>query len=681
MEIISQSDKNSVNQSFTKWIQEKQLQDEAIKIIIQKLNAKNQFLSNPSLRPVRPITKITELDDLGMIEDQIKTEILLKGYVLNTHSFTLRFEQQKYAVYKLNKLLAKDKLVLSTIGDPVLRMFSEKGPVVIPLDCREACIKAVHLSPGTFHLGAPRTTTVCLDYFYFPAMHEMIEKYVKSCDACLRGKRRPHRIKPDLGKTSSNSHRRLHIWSIDVIAMPPGKGGYTGILAMVDCATSYIEAFPIKKSNAATIGKILREKMCSRYGYGLIFTTDRAKEMIAAEVKKAVKDFGSEFYETTSYHSNSNPIERFNLIIGQIIRVKLIHHGWRKEAWPDCLSETILTMNLAPDSQTKQSAYLRVFGQTPITKCSIWFGQVPDDKIHAINQELDPWKPDVQEDIDETVIVEENADQLTLEVKKAGEKEPVIKQFDKYRAEDDEEEVSYHQIGYVQQQAQRIKNKAAEKRHQVNQRSWKKNQVGIYDPIIGEIVDFKSKNDPNSPFSRKLKEEWIGPFKIISRDKPLTAIIRPFDKDKKKVYGEARRVYLGDIRISTIFTNHHETFIPPWFPFHKENSNVQLISVVEEAEVEMDWRAKKDGPEEILMETEVDVEDIDVMEQRMIDDIDNDFIVVQPVHAISECKYAAQIEEVEEEKLESLPDSSDIEREVVTLFNAQVEHQLSFEQA
>ena len=73
----------------------------------------------------------------------------------------------------------------------------------------------------------------------------------------------------------------------------------------------------------------------------------------------------------------------------QVSRVKLIDQGWRKEAWPDCLPEALLTINLAPDSETKKSAYVRVYGQNPITKATVWFGQVPNNQIDEINQEIE----------------------------------------------------------------------------------------------------------------------------------------------------------------------------------------------------------------------------------------------------------------------------------------------------
>jgi hypothetical protein len=54
------------------------------------------------------------------------------------------------------------------------------------------------------------------------------------------------------------------------------------------------------------------------------------KVAMARVVKDAVEAFGASCYPTTSYHSASNPVERFLLTLEQIIRVKLIDQGWPK---------------------------------------------------------------------------------------------------------------------------------------------------------------------------------------------------------------------------------------------------------------------------------------------------------------------------------------------------------------
>ena len=428
----------------------------------------------------------------------------------------------------------------------------------------------------------------------------------------MRGKRRPHKTLPDLGKTSTLRHHRLRVWSIDIISMPTGKGGYTGILSMIDCATKWSEGFPIRKSNAATIGKILRNYICPRYGYGSMFTTDRAKEMVAKEVKRAVEECGAKFYETTSYHSQSNPIERFNLTLNQIIRVKLIDQGWRKEAWPDCLPEALLTINLAPDSETKKSAYVRVYGQNPITKATVWFGQVPNNQIDEINREIEPWKPDENEEEqeDEMVIVDDTPESLTIEV--SGEDgQKIIKKYDKWRPNDGSDEVHYHQVKSVQELAQEERYLAGAKRHEINQKYMAGKRSEKYNPLVGEIVDFKSKVDPNSMFSRKPKEDWIGPFKMIQCNKPFTALIRPLDKNTKCVYGEVRKVWIGDLRTSTIFNNHHESFIPPWYPFDNQQAQINHCSLVHTPYPVQDMRAnvqKEDEDMDAVMIEDVEVE-------------------------------------------------------------------------
>ena len=114
------------------------------------------------------------------------------------------------------------------------------------------------------------------------------------------------------------------------------------------------------------------------------------------------------------------------------------------------------------------------------------------------------------------------------------------------------------------------------------------------------------------------------------RDQPFTAIIRPLDKATKNVYGEARRVWVGDIRTSTIFTNHLETYIPPWYPFLENQTSANMVQMVNIEFPEMDFLLAKE-----TLQTD------QVRENEIQDSIDNEFVIVKPENTIEDADLVA----------------------------------------
>ena len=93
---------------------------------------------------------------------------------------------------------------------------------------------------------------------------------------------------------------------------------------MVDISTQWIEAFPMRSNNAKTVASLISEQMIPRYGEGLTFISDQGKEQTANVGIDAIERAGGQHYATTAHHSKSNPVERANLTMGQILQAKLI---------------------------------------------------------------------------------------------------------------------------------------------------------------------------------------------------------------------------------------------------------------------------------------------------------------------------------------------------------------------
>lgn len=469
-----------------------------------------------------------------------------------------RAGKQRRILKKLLSLHDQDLLQ----QDGVLTM----GPrlYVIPLDCQDAVIQAIHTAPGTFHLGQRRTAMVAKQWMYYPGMDNHIRRFVGNCDSCLRGKRLTNRLHPGLGKTSSIPQERLRVWSCDLIHMPPGRNGYKFIMTMIDVSTAWPEAYPLRTANARNVIRILQEHLIPRYGEGLVITTDRGPEMKAKTLQQAIEVAGCHWYPTTSHHSSSQVCERFHRVLEEIIRCKLLEEDWPKEDWPQCLPEALYTMRCSPDSDTGKSAFERTFGKVPVTRCNKWFGQPRRHNEH-VDQEINPWQPE-EEDYDEPEVLSEDDHCVTIQMTD-DQGAATVKKYHKVYPKDPKQPP--HLTAYVAhvEEAQDQKDQARQRRHQKNKDLVKVKHPQFFSPVEGELVDWFAPHDPDSKTSKKLATRWQGPYRVI--DKPahnFTVYIGAVDRDTlDRLSDKPIRVYVGDLRPSTIIKVRQQlNWKPPW---------------------------------------------------------------------------------------------------------------------
>jgi hypothetical protein len=226
-------------------------------------------------------------------------------------------------------------------------------------------------------------------------------------------------------------------------------------------------------------------------------------------------------------------------------------------------------MRCAPDSLSKESPFLRVFGRQPVTKVNIWFGQ-PEEQLGTVDQTIQPWQPDDQvENDDGPIIMEEDQDKVVIQqTTPAG--EPFTQKYQKIRPEDPEEEPHLAAIFNIQDEAQARKDSATAKRHETNKRVFKKKkQPEFYSPVCGELIDWHAPFDEDSKFSRKLAIRWRGPYRVMTKpNHAYTVEIATLDPTTLNLTGERpRQVYVGDTRPSTIIRLRERPrgdWKPPW---------------------------------------------------------------------------------------------------------------------
>ena len=122
--------------------------------------------------------------------------------------------------------------------------------LVVPAACRKLVLKTSHDLPVSGHFSHRRTEMKICDKFWWPGLSSDVRRYCKSCDSCQRmsARGRTRRVAMVTMPIISTPFERV---AIDIVGplSPPTRGGHRYILTIIDYATSFIEAVPLKRNH------------------------------------------------------------------------------------------------------------------------------------------------------------------------------------------------------------------------------------------------------------------------------------------------------------------------------------------------------------------------------------------------------------------------------------------------
>ena len=435
--------------------------------------------------------------------------------------------------------------------------------------------------------------------FWWLTQSAEVEKYISTCHVCQSGKRLTFKASNGMGRTSSGKYPRLKCWSIDVNHMPVGFNGLKYLFCLVDISTGFLEAYPTSKITGKVIALLLRTQIFPRYGRGLVFISDKGPEMLNQFVQTECQDHGSRLYTGTPHHSSSNPVERVNRTINEIMRMKLIDKQMTKDRWPLVLPDVLETIRMTND-ETTFSPYYRCFGTRPTTTTQEHFGFDPmeqDMEQTWLTPEFcngtdpSPWK-DPELHLPEENVVKDDNDELITETKIGDKSER--KRYKKIigghllevnnigtqqmdmtatgtkskKLVKTKNTLRTAKQGCAQDMAQQLKDNSRAARHYKN-KEYTNRGLRYWSPRLGQIVDVTFNSDPLSMSNKKLALFQQGPFKVMAQVHPYAVMVRKLNVDTNQTEGRDYRVMTSSCRPSTSYPmrsrpNHANPLLPPW---------------------------------------------------------------------------------------------------------------------
>uniref|UniRef100_A0ABD2VYJ7 RNA-directed DNA polymerase n=1 Tax=Trichogramma kaykai TaxID=54128 RepID=A0ABD2VYJ7_9HYME len=212
--------------------------------------------------------------------------------------------------------------------------YREKGHwrILVPRDSVPELIRRHHDDIAMGHPGADETLRKIRRHYLWRGMFVDVRKYVHKCEVCQRIKKAV-RI-----PTPQSSHTPKEPWEIVALDLmgpyPITEEGHKHILVVTDLFSRWVEAFPVRATDAATLAQIIEENVFARWGFPRAVLTDNGPQFAGKKWASICATWQALQWTTAIYHPRANPTERRNQEVKTALRIQLRnqpHNLWDQE--------------------------------------------------------------------------------------------------------------------------------------------------------------------------------------------------------------------------------------------------------------------------------------------------------------------------------------------------------------
>ena len=335
-------------------------------------------------RPVQPLKVPSPINDIIKAEDLQREQRLDPSL---THYFKLA-EDSELKIGKdgsVAKFLTVNSILYREYQSPHVDGNNPIQQVVLPKKLRSQVMKIAHESLLGGHQGIKKTSDRILMNFYWPGIQGDISRYVQSCDICQRTFPKGRVQKVPLGDMPiiDTPFKRV---AVDIVGPmePRTARGNKYILTMVDFATRYPEAVPLKNIEAVTIADALVD-IFSRIGVPQEILSDRGSQFTSGLFAEVTKLLSLRQLFTTPYHPAGNGlVERFNGTLKTMLRRMCAE---KPTDWDRYLGALLFAYREAPQASLGFSPFELIYGRRvrgPLTLLKeLWTGETPHEETRS----------------------------------------------------------------------------------------------------------------------------------------------------------------------------------------------------------------------------------------------------------------------------------------------------------
>ncbi len=241
------------------------------------------------------------------------------------------------------------------------RRGEEKLLLVVPRTKTETVLELAHSHPMAGHLGPANTVQRIRDRFHWPGMDAEVKLFCQTCPTCqVTSPRKPPPSPLIPLPIIEVPFERI---GMDLVGpLPKSARGHEHILVIVDYATWYPEAIPLRKATAKNIAQELF-LLSSRVGIPAEILTDQGTPFMSRLMADLCRLLRVKQLRTTVYHPQADGlVERFNQTLKQMLRRVVAED---KRDWDLMIPYVLFGIREVPQASTGFTPFELLFGRQP----------------------------------------------------------------------------------------------------------------------------------------------------------------------------------------------------------------------------------------------------------------------------------------------------------------------------
>ena len=251
--------------------------------------------------------------------------------------------------------------------------------LVLPSSLRSSVLKLAHDSIVGGHMGIARTRQRVLSDFYWPSLLRDVKLYCRSCDRCQRTIQKGKVPKVPVLAVPSVSEPFEKV-SVDIVGpiAPTTQRGHRYLLTLVDSATRWPEAIPLKTITAVAVAEGLFD-IFSRLGCPKLVLSDQGTQFMSSVMTEVFRLLGIKSIRTSPYHAQSNGMcERLNGTLKQMLRRVAAESP---KNWDRYVPAILWSYREVVQESTGFSPFQLLYGRSPRGPSQIFHTMLVDDKL------------------------------------------------------------------------------------------------------------------------------------------------------------------------------------------------------------------------------------------------------------------------------------------------------------
>ena len=219
------------------------------------------------------------------------------------------------------------------------------------------------------HPGVIKLYETIKQRYYFPGMFNLVREFVECCLECqsMKGKTDSPRIQYARIPLDTRTMARM---SMDIKEMPESELGFRHILVCVCEFTNWMKTIPLADQKAQTIAMALYFKICCEYGTPKAIICDEAPAFQSVALQEYFRALNIQPIYISPMNHGSNRSERYIRTLNDIITKCWVGTG---SNWPLYVPSATFAMNCQVSQVTGFSPFQMVFNKQPPDKLSFDF--------------------------------------------------------------------------------------------------------------------------------------------------------------------------------------------------------------------------------------------------------------------------------------------------------------------